>query len=272
MSNLKSIILRTSLLLVYFTHNFSSIHAVGFQKDTVITLASGRLKPMRKLKVGDEVICYNKELLPEASTIQGIFEVKVDGIVEITTEENITLRVSKTERFFLPQENQWVCAQNLKINDFLLNEDFETVKITNVSTQKGEAKLLVITVDKHHNFLASEGRYLVHNGPLAGLAAYWITKTLCYGTAVAATGAITAGTGGLAGAGLSVLAASSTLGATTGATLVGAAIAGSGCVTEAALLTAGFVSTYGTVAGAAAAVESASAGMGALFALMPFLP
>ena len=47
-------------------------------------------------------------------------------------------------------------------------------------------------------------------GPVSGAIAYWATKTICYGTAVAATGAIVVGTGGAAGAVTSVAAAAAT--------------------------------------------------------------
>ncbi len=173
--------MKITKIFTALTFSFSLLQAVGFDSNTIVTTSSGRLKPIRELKVGDEVVCYNKNLFPESSSIKGIFAITEDSSIEITTEENIILNTSKTERFFLPKENAWVCAKDLKEGDCLLNEDLEAVKITKVVQQDGERKLLVITVDTHHNFLASEGKYLVHNGPFAGQIAYWSTKVVGYG-------------------------------------------------------------------------------------------
>ena len=158
--------MKITKLFTALAFSFSLLQAVGFDSNTTITTSSGRLKPIKELKVGDEVVCYNKNFLPESSAIKGIFEITEDSGIEITTEEQVILNTSKTERFFLPKENAWVCAKDLKEGDCLLNEDLEAVKIAKVVQQDGERKFLVITVDTHHNFLASEGKYLVHNGPV----------------------------------------------------------------------------------------------------------
>lgn len=100
---------------------------------------------------------------------------------------------------------------------------------------------------------------MLGGGPISGAIAYWATKTLCYGTAVA--GAVSGG-----------LAAGATLGASAGATVVGGAIAGAGLATEAAMVTTGVVTSAGGIAGAVAAVETASIGACALFTAIPFLP
>ena len=109
-------------------------------------------------------------------------------------------------------------------------------------------------------------------GPVTGAIAYWVVKTLCYGTAVAAASTVVVATGGAAGAAVGALGAAATLGAGAGATVVGGAIAGAGLAGEAVTATAAVVSGAGGIAAAAAAVESAS--MAALVAgtLCPFLP
>ena len=169
--------MKITKLFTALAFSFSLLQAVGFDSNTTITTSSGRLKPMKELKVGDEVVCYNKNFLPESSAIKGIFEITEDSSIEITTEENVILNASKTERFFLPKEGAWVCAKDLKEGDCLLNEDLEAVKITKVVQQDGERKFLVITVDTHHNFLASEGKYLVHNGAWGAIIGAIVGKT-----------------------------------------------------------------------------------------------
>lgn len=108
-------------------------------------------------------------------------------------------------------------------------------------------------------------------GPIAGAIAYWATKTLCYGTAVAAAGTAVVATGGAAGAVMGSVVAATTGGASVGATVVGGAIAGAGLATEAATVTTAVLATSG-VGGAIAVVESASLGMWGIFTAIPFLP
>ena len=110
------------------------------------------------------------------------------------------------------------------------------------------------------------------SGPIAGMIAYWATKTLCYGTAVAGAAGAVVATGGAAGAAAGAMAAASTAGASTAAVVVGGAIAGGGLATEAAMATTAVVTSAGGLAAAAAAVETASLGALGFFTAIPFLP
>ncbi len=109
-------------------------------------------------------------------------------------------------------------------------------------------------------------------GPIAGAIAYWVTKSLCYGTAVAAAGTAVVATGGALGAASGAIVTAGTLGASSGATIVGGAIAGAGLAGEAAVVTTGVVTGAGGVAGAVALVESASVAACTVFTVIPFLP
>ncbi len=140
--------------------------ASAFDGGTLITTSSGRLKSIQELKVGDEVICYNSNLQPETNLIKGLYAFSVDSKMNITTADNITITTSLMERFYLPVENQWVCAKDLKEGDRLLNENLEQVAITLVEQLNDKGVLFLLSVDNQHNFLASQGKYLVHNGAL----------------------------------------------------------------------------------------------------------
>ncbi len=116
----------------------------------------------------------------------------------------------------------------------------------------------------------NNGKYLVHNGPIAGAIGYWVTKTLCYGTGVAALATVT--TSDAARAAVGALTAAAATGATAGAAIAGGAIAGAGLASEAAIATAAVASTAGGIAGTVAAIETASTGVWAALTLCPFLP
>lgn len=109
-------------------------------------------------------------------------------------------------------------------------------------------------------------------GPIAGMIAYWTTKAVCYGTAVAATGTAVVATGGAAGAVSGAVAAAATSGATTGAGIVAGAVAGAGLTNQAAALTVAAVAVAAPAGGIVATVEAAATGMGAIFTAIPFLP
>ena len=151
--------------LLYF-FSFSIMDASGFDGSTLVTTASGRLKPIKELQVGDEVISYNNEFQQEVNFVKGVCAFMVDATMHITTQDNITMVTGLMERFYLPIENQWVCAKDLKEGDYLLNEDLERVAIIQVEKYEEKSVMFLITVDKQHNFLASQGRYLTHNGPI----------------------------------------------------------------------------------------------------------
>jgi hypothetical protein len=125
--------------------------------------------------------------------------------------------------------------------------------------------------------LKAKGR-MVGGGPLFGAAAYWITKSLCYGTIAAGTGAAVITTGGaIAGAvaggaaaggagtvaGLAIAgnAATGTVIATSVATTAGTAIA---TTAGAGIATAGMAGLVGTGAGGVAVGLTATVGTAAL--------
>lgn len=261
--------------------SFSMTRTAGFDGNTTITTSSGRLKPIKELRVDDEVVCYNQNLQLESSQVKGICAYTVDSSMEITTQDNIVLATSLTERFFLPKEGQWVCAKDLKEGDCLLNEDFDLVAVIDVKQSNARRELFVVTVDKFHNFLASQGRYIVHNGPYTFYTVYCATKAsllaaagltvagvvIGTGTVIAGAGAVTAGagamatvtTGTVATAGVAV--AEGLVVGTVVSTGAGAAIGGVAVIAPATLVPATGIAagmgTITTVAGAGAVATEA---------------
>jgi hypothetical protein len=109
-------------------------------------------------------------------------------------------------------------------------------------------------------------------GPLLASFLYGATKATCYGTAVAAVGAVVVTTGGLAGAAVGAATTAATAGAGSAATIVGGTIAGAGHAAAAAELTTAFVTTAGSFAQATVLVEVASCSAAAFGASLWFLP
>ena len=146
--------------------------------------------------------------------------------------------------------------------------------------------------------LKAKGR-MVGGGPIFGTIAYWVTKSLCYGTAVGAIGATVVATGGAVGgavgggaflAGNAVIGTAAATTATTaiatttgivtgtvvtgatvatGAGLVGATITGAGLAGTAATTTAAVVTSAGGIGATIAGVEALSVAVGTFFGMLP---
>ncbi len=112
-------------------------------------------------------------------------------------------------------------------------------------------------------------------GPVAGAIAYWLTKTLCYSTAVAGAAGAVAATGGAVGFVAGGAAVGATLGASAPVAVIGGAIAQAGLAAPAATATLAVVQATGgmtAIASTVATVELASTHMGIIFTCMPWLP
>lgn len=156
--------------------------------------------------------------------------------------------------------------------------------------------LAINQMDDGEYLLRAKGR-IVGGGPILGTIAYWVTKSLCYGTAVAAVGTVAVAGGGALGAATGIVAhvggatvlgtaatttivGTATTGVITtsvvsagvvtgGAGIVSAGIVGGGLAGEAALATAGVVSSAGGIGATIAGVEALSAAVGTFFGMLP---
>lgn len=241
-----------------------SLINAGVSVDTFVETPEGS-KKIGILKVGDQVICLNKNLLPKAKTVETIEEIETDSIIEITTEDDVVIRVSPNQRVFVPYK--WVQVDQLSLGDVLLKKDRTFIRIKSICQKNESIKLRFITVAKHQNFLASSNGVLIHNGPMAAMAAYIAVKTSMYAalaTAVAGTayGAGVLIAGGSAAAGTT--GATVAVGSGTGTITVGTTGATIATVSPTIAMTTGTgaiaVGTTGVTIGTSATVSSATVG------------
>lgn len=241
------------ILIMLCLFSFSLTYSIGFDGNTLVTMSSGRTKPISEIKINDEVICYNKNIQRESSIVKGICTFTVETTIEITTQDDISVFVSNIEQFFLPKEGAWVFTKDLKIGDCLLNDDLEAITIVKIDYHNEPREMFAITVDKLHNFLASEGKYLVHNGPLAAWQAYWATKVALYGAlGVAVTGTVITTGGAVVATASAYAAGTATIGTIVtgvGAGLTGATVGTVAVGSTTAGLAVGTVATVSTIVG-----------------------
>lgn len=241
---------------LYILYLFSSLlaHSVGVDKNTLIAISIDETKLAQDLKIGDPILCFDRDSLTVTSTITGIREVFEDSSVKIVTEENVVIIASNTERFFLPEKRTWTCAENLKPGDYILNKNFETIRIEDVEKRHTASTFLVISVAAHHNFFASEGNYLVHNGPIAAIQAYWTVKIGLY----TALGATVTGTMLATGGAVTSAAAAYAAGTATATTIVTGVTSGVASATVGTIATGS--ATAGVLVGASGAVATVTLG------------
>lgn len=152
----------------------------------------------------------------------------------------------------------------------ITNFDSEAIEITKEEAESLLARgYFVVGQTTDGDYTIKSQVRVLGGGPLFGFLAYWITKTICYGTAAAGAGAAIVATGGIAGpisGALIAGGANAGLGVTMVAGGIGAAAGGTAAAATATGVTIG---AAGGVAGAIAAVESASMGVATFFTWLP---
>lgn len=167
----------------------------------------------------------------------------------------------------------FVVVNSAHLRSFVSEEDLsKELRGISIDTLKKVLDVGYLSVRKTgENYALQLNGRLRGGGPIAGAIGYWVTKTVCYGTALGALGGAVAATGGgaLGIIGSAVVGAAETT-AAVGALSAGiaASAAATAVATEA---TIGVVGSLGA-AGAIAGVETASTAVGTFLTLCPFLP
>lgn len=155
------------------------------------------LKQIGILKVGDKLFCCNSNLLTEEKSVFSIDEIETDKVVEITTEDGVTISMSADQQLFVPKK--WVRADQLSLGDILLKKDQTFIGIESIRHKNEQTTLRFIVVEDHHNFLVSTNGILIHNGVVGAAVGANIGF---WGTTVAFNGfyaAVATGTSAVAG-------------------------------------------------------------------------
>lgn len=185
------------LLSVLCFLSISLAQAAGFEGSTLVTTSSGKLKPIKELSIGDEIISHDYSFREEVARVKGVAAFLSESTVEVTTQNGINLICSPLERFFVVQEQCWICAKDLEIGHFILDEDLDAIAVSSVEIKNNKQILYFINLDANHNFMASEGRFIVHNGPIGaaagvavGTAGTWVAFESAYFGVGAAVGMV----------------------------------------------------------------------------------
>lgn len=152
-----------TFLLLFFIFCTESTHPEGFHGNTEVEASQGGLKKIKDLRVGDEVVCYNKEMNPRSEMVTAIEEEEEESMVEIITFDGTCIITSKKSKIYLPLKKKWVKVKKLKRGDRLLKNGKEETEISSIEEKWKPTKFYKITVDNNHNFLITKNGILVHN-------------------------------------------------------------------------------------------------------------
>lgn len=116
----------------------------------------------QNLKTYDKVTSIDLEGIPCEQKIIAIRDSE-DYTLDIVTEDGEVLAVSRSQKIFLPQYNEWVCADTLEMGDILLLRSGNEICISSIIKHQEKRLVRHLEVDRYHNFFAGNNGILVHN-------------------------------------------------------------------------------------------------------------
>ncbi|MGY3678329.1 RHS repeat-associated protein [Streptomyces sp. TE33382] len=144
----------------------------SFTSDTPVLLANGTRKPIKDIRIGDEVLATDPETgesgpRPVTALIKGTGDKQ---LVDITLDTGTTHTLTATDGhpFWVPALNRWIEADQLTAGQWLQTSNGTWVQITAVTHHTTTTTVYNLTVADLHTYyvLAGETPVLVHNsGP-----------------------------------------------------------------------------------------------------------
>lgn len=128
-----------------------------FLAGTRVSTRRKRDKPIQNIAIGEEVLSYNEiERRLEYNPITRVFRTEQPMYFII----NDTIKVTARHRFWV-NEKEWRQVKDLKVGDFLLNNDLEPVAVEAIDVVEKKATVYNLTVNKAHTYFVHD--VLVHN-------------------------------------------------------------------------------------------------------------
>ncbi len=134
-----------------------------FLDGTLVKTEKG-LIAIEKIEVGIKVLSYNFETQKnEYQTVLQTFANFAEKYVEIHTETEV-IKVTGAHLFYVPNENKWLAASQLKVAMYLVDDNQNKVVIKNIDIIKAEVPTYNFEVTENHNYYVGKQRsILTHN-------------------------------------------------------------------------------------------------------------
>jgi len=150
---------------VEVNHNYYAdnklVHNRCFIAGTEITLASGDVKNIEDISVGEEVLTYNEETkVNELGVVGDLKQHTVQGVVEL---ELGSIKITCTPEHPFFANSEWKAAKDLEVGNICRSVDGLEVAVTSkVNNAEKEVEVFnLLSVSDNHNFFANG--ILVHN-------------------------------------------------------------------------------------------------------------
>lgn len=134
-----------------------------FLAGTLVKTENG-LCEIEKIEVGTKVLSYNFETQnTEYQPVLQTFSNFAEKYVVIHTETE-TLKVTGAHLFYVPNENKWLAASQLKVDTQLVDDNQNLVLIKKLDIIKAEVPTYNFEVAENHNYYVGEIQHvLTHN-------------------------------------------------------------------------------------------------------------
>jgi uncharacterized protein YfaS (alpha-2-macroglobulin family) len=145
-----------------------------FAPDTPILMANRKTKPIKDIKVGDQILTrthlQNPQLTP--AKVTNVHSQLVSGFLII----NHHLKVTPNHRLWV--NNNWRLASQIQIGDTLLNSHNQPITVSSLQWQADNLTVYNFTVEKYHTYFA--GNLWVHNQKGNGSTGRSVFKDTAY--------------------------------------------------------------------------------------------
>jgi len=183
-------------LLALITLFINDSNAASFMPDETIHLSNNAFCEIQNINVGTQTISFNGEKLV-TDKVTNLESKYCDKCIKISFK-GADLTVSQDQLLYLPKNEQWVAAKDLKPHDLALSINGDLIPVLATKRLKGIKKLYDLTIQDQHNLFISKLGILVHNEPvtaavvcMAALAATKAAATVVATYAAEATVAAT---------------------------------------------------------------------------------
>lgn len=141
----------------------SSIFSEGFIAGTLVKTKDTYI-PIDQLQENDSVISYSfKEKVLRESKILKVKKEHYNEAIRLTVN-GTEIITSPEHRFFCPlRKGNWKQAKDLQVNDFILKNISDLVRIEKIDKINCEIDCYCLSILNNHNFFISEKDILVHN-------------------------------------------------------------------------------------------------------------
>ena len=140
----------SQLIIFAFLWFPNFLKADGFLPDTLIKTAADSIA-IENLSIDDSIISHDNKTYQPISITSRI----VGQYIKICIGDEC-IRAALDQKFYLPQEQQWVAARKLTLDHCLLKSDDSLIAIDRIEIIKRPAKVYILTLAKGHTFYVSK--------------------------------------------------------------------------------------------------------------------